>query len=116
MIRRASLLQPLFEEIPVSPSSTIPLGAPPSWARVVVTRAGSQCECGGQCGVTHIGAANRCPRRHGGWHRKHETRLVLAPKKLLTPLVVAVTLSDAELMAWCDGCLKGAEKLAKGPA
>lgn len=114
MTRRDALLQPLFEEIPVSPSSTAPLGAPPSRPRVVVTRAGSQCECAGQCGVSHAGTANRCPRRHGGWHRKHETRLSLAPKKPLTPLAVAVTLPDAELMAWCGDCLRRAEKLAAG--
>ena len=106
---------PLFEEIPMSQPPTIPLGAPASWSRVVVDRAGSQCECTGGCGATHSRTQGRCPRRHGGWHNRRETRLILAPRRPLTPLAQAVALPDAELMAECEECLKGAEKLARAP-
>jgi len=115
MGRLDSLLQPLFEEIPVSPPPTIPLGAPPPWSRVVVTRAGSQCECTGGCGATHSRTAGRCPIRHGGYANRKPTRLILAPRKPLTPLARAVALPDAELMATCEKCLKDAEKLARTP-
>lgn len=107
---------PLFQEIPVSSTVRIPLGAPPAYRRVVLDRAQGQCECTGQCGVTHVRTAGRCPRRHGGWANKREVRLILAPRKPLTPLTKAVTLPDAELMATCEECLKGAEKLARLPA
>ncbi|MFL6113960.1 MAG: hypothetical protein ACJ786_21765 [Catenulispora sp.] len=92
--------------------ASIPLGAPPSWSRVVVTRAGSQCECTGRCGVSHSKSAGRCPRRHGGWANRRETRLILTP---LAPLTVAVALPDAELMASCEECLARVEKIARGP-
>lgn len=109
----ADLIQPLFEEIPMPPTARIPLGAPPAYSRVVLDRAGGRCECTGQCGVTHARTAGRCPRRHGGWHARKETILALVPRQPLTPLTVAVTLPDAELMAECEDCQKKAEKLAK---
>ena len=107
---------PLFEEIPVPQPPGVPLGAPASWPRVVIDRAGSQCECTGGCGATHSRTAGRCPRRHGGWANRREVRPILAPRKPLTPLTKAVALPDAELMATCEECLKGAEKLARPPA
>lgn len=107
---------PLIEEIPAMSSTVhIPLGAPPAYRRVVIDRAGGQCECTGQCGVTHIKSAGRCPRRHGGWHARKETVLALAPKPkgLLLPLHRQAALPDAELMAWCEDCQRKAQKLAK---
>lgn len=93
----------------------IPLGAPPAYRRVVIDRANGQCECTGQCGVTHARSANRCPRRHGGWHARKETVLALAPKPkgLLLPLAAQVRLPDAELMAWCEDCQAKAKRLAQ---
>jgi DNA (cytosine-5)-methyltransferase 1 len=81
---------PLFEETPVLQPATAPLGAPPSWTRVVVTRAKSQCECTGGCGATHSRTAGRCALRHGGWANRREVRLILAPRKPLTPVHQAV--------------------------
>jgi len=109
----APLLQPLFEELPMAPSASAPFGAPPSWTRVVIERAGGQCECAGQCGQHKT--AGRCPLRHGGRHKKRDVVLVLAPKKPGLPVHVAARLPDAELAAWCHECLTKAEKLAKGP-
>lgn len=103
---------PLFPEFPVSPTTTVPLGAPKAWSRVVLDRAGGQCECAGHCGVTHSRTANRCPRMHGGRYKKHDVVLILAPRKQGLPLHVAAALPDAELMAWCAECLGKAEKLA----
>ena len=110
----APLLQPLFEELPVSPSTSAPFGAPPSWTRVVIERAGGQCECAGQCGQHKT--AGRCPLRHGGRHKKRDVVLVLAPKKPGLPVHVAARLPDAELAAWCHECLTKAKKLAAPPA
>jgi len=105
---------PLFEELPMAPSASAPFGAPPAWTRVVVERAGGQCECAGQCGQHKT--AGRCPLRHGGRHKKRDVVLVLAPKKHGLPVHVAARLPDAELAAWCLGCLTKAEKLAAPPA
>jgi len=88
----------------MAPSTSAPFGAPPAWTRVVVERAGGQCECAG-----------RCPLRHGGRHKKRDVVLVLAPKKPPLPPHIAATLPDAELAAWCHECLTKVEKLAKGP-
>ena len=114
MTRLDALLQPLFEELPMAPSASAPFGAPPSWTRVVVERAGGQCECAGQCGQHKT--AGRCPLRHGGRHKKRDVVLVLAPKKPGLPVYVAARLPDAELAAWCHECLTKAEKLAAPPA
>ena len=105
---------PLFQEVPVATSSSAPFGAPPSWTRVVVERAGGQCECAGQCGQHKT--AGRCPLRHGGRHKKRDVVLVLAPKKPGLPMHVAARLPDAELAAWCHECLTRTERLAKPPA
>lgn len=112
----ADLAQPLFQEVPVGPTVNTPFGAPPAWRRVVEVRAQLQCECAGQCGVAHKQAAGRCPSKHEGWHNRRTTRLALAPKKPGVSLQVAARLPDAELMAWCEGCLKRAESIARGPA
>jgi hypothetical protein len=109
-----TLLQPLFEETPVPPSIRPPLGAPKSWERIIVTRAQLQCECAGQCGVTHKQTAGRCPRRHEGRHNKRTTLLVVAPRPelLALPLHKVVALPDDKLMAWCGECETRAKKLA----
>lgn len=107
---------PLFPEVPVSPTTTVPLGAPKAWHRVVIKRAQGRCECAGHCGIAHKQSGDRCPRLHGGRHKKHDVVLILAPKKQGLSLHVAAGLPDAELMAWCAECLAKAEKLAAPPA
>lgn len=109
---------PLFQEIPVSSTVHIPLGAPPAWSRVVLDRAGGQCECTGQCGVAHKQSGGRCKTRHGGWVNRKNVVLLLAPKPdgLLLPLHEQTALPDAELMAWCWGCKEKAEKRAEALA
>ena len=114
MTRPDTLLQPLFEEPPMAPSASAPFGAPPSRTRVVVERAGGQCECAGQCGQHKT--TGRCPLRHGDRHKKRDVVLVLAPKKPPLPVHVAAGLPDAELAAWCHECLTKAEKLAALPS
>lgn len=111
-----SLTQPLFEETPVGPTVRIPAGATPSWHAVVEIRAQLQCECAGQCGVAHT--AGRCKVTHQGWHNKKTAVLVVAPKPpgLLLPLSQKAALGTDALMAWCEGCLKRAESIARGPA
>lgn len=110
---------PLIEEIPAMPDTVrIPLGAPPAYRRVVIDRAGGQCECTGDCGIAHQRSANRYPRRHGGWHARKETVLALAPRRdgLLLPLHVQAALSDDKLQAWCEDCQRKAQNLAKEAA
>jgi len=113
MTRPDTLLQPLFEELPMAPSAPAPFGAPPSWTRVVIERAGGQCECAGQCGQHKTAGSG--PLRHGGRHKKRDVVLVLAPKEPGLPVHVAARLPDAELAAWCHECLTKAEKLAAPP-
>lgn len=119
MSRLDTLTQPLFEEIPVPPPAVhAPLGAPPSWFAVVVDRARLQCECAGQCGVTHARSAGRRPRKHDGWANRKSIVLAVAPKPpgLLLPLHLQAALPDAELMAWCEDCQRKATAAARGPA
>lgn len=105
---------PLFPELPMPSTAHIPLGVPPAYSRVVIGRAGGQCECTGFCGQHKT--AGRCPLRHGAWNKakRRDNVLALAPKPagLLLPLAAQVRLPDAELMAWCEGCQTKAQKLA----
>lgn len=109
---------PLFEEVPVDSTVRPPLGAPASWARIVIDRAQLQCECTGQCGVAHKQTAGRCPQRHLGRRAKKTITLAVAPKPahILRPLHEQVALPDSALMAWCPTCQSAAEKIARGPA
>jgi Zn finger protein HypA/HybF involved in hydrogenase expression len=106
---------PLFEEVPVDSTVRPPLGAPASWARIVINRAQLQCECTGQCGGHK--RDGRCPRRHLGRHANKTITLAVAPKPahISRPLHEVVTLPDSALMAWCPACQSAVEKIACGP-
>lgn len=109
---------PLFEEVPVDSTIRPPLGAPASWARIVIDRAQLQCECTGQCGVAHKQSGGRCPRRHLGRHASRTITLAVAPKPahIGRPLHEVVALPDSALMAWRPTCQSAAEKIARLPS
>ncbi|MEU0124423.1 hypothetical protein ABZ114_22525 [Streptomyces albidoflavus] len=79
--------------------------------RAVMDAADWRCQCTGHCGNTHARSESRCSRRHNT-----NTPLTAAPADPLTPLVQAVTLPAADLMAWCPACHTGALRQARKDA
>lgn len=75
---------------------------PPNWkeisARIRFVRAGGQCECTGECGLSHGG---RCDARHGHTHPRTGSRVTLTTAHRADPIEDC---SDANLFAACQLC------------
>ena len=97
--------------------NSVPLAAT-ALHTAVMQAADHRCQCTGQCTNPHRKGAGRCPLVHDGYTIKPGRRvhLIAAPSTPLTPLVQAVTLPAADLMAWCPACHTGALRQARRDA
>ncbi|MFB8417403.1 hypothetical protein ACFC63_18035 [Streptomyces albidoflavus] len=97
--------------------SSVPLAAA-ALHTAVMRAAEYRCQCTGRCGNAHRKGGGRCPLVHDGYTSKRGRRvhLAAAPPDPLTPLVQAVSLSAADLMAWCPDCHTGALRQARKDA